>query len=323
MKALQFSTFGAPAEVVEVVQAPDPGDPGANEALVVVEYAPINNSDLLTIRGWYGVRPDLPSGAGNEGVGRILAVGAGIDHLHVGDRVVISARRSTWRERILLPASDLFPLPVGADPQQLSMLSINPPTAALLLSEYVALAPGDWVIQDAGNSGVGRAVIAFARERGLRTASLVRRPALIDELLAAGGDVALVEGAEVAAAVARVTSDARITFAIDGVGGESTRFLASCLAPGGLVVVYSAASGRPGLVNPLDIIFRDIGIRGFWLDSPTFRRSPKALEAMKSGARLIAAGKLHAPVAATYPLTAAKEALTHAQKGGKVLFHLS
>jgi NADPH:quinone reductase-like Zn-dependent oxidoreductase len=323
MEALQISRFGAPAEVVELVVAPDPGSPGVNEVLVAVEYAPINNSDLLTIRGWYGVRPDLPSGIGNEGVGRILAVGLGVDHVQVGDRVAISIRRSTWRQQILLPASGLFPLPLGADPQQLSMLSINPPTAALLLSDYVTLASGDWVIQNAGNSGVGRSVIAFARERGLRTVSLVRRPELVDELLAAGGDVVLVESAEVVAVVAQATSNARMALAIDGVGGESASFLASSLAPGGLVVVYSAASGKPGLVNPRDIIFREVAIRGFWLDAPAFRQSPKVLEAIKTGAQLIAEGKLHAPVAATYPPTAAKEALTHAQKGGKVLFQLT
>ena len=323
MYMLQISTYGDPTEVVGLVEAPEPGNPKANEALVAVEYSPINNSDLLTIRGRYGVRPALPSGLGNEGVGRILTVGAGVDHLRVGDRVVISAPRSTWREQVILPATGLFPLPPGADPQQLAMLSINPPTAGLLLSEYVTLAPGDWVLQNAGNSGVGRSVIAFAKDRGLRTVSLVRRTELIDELVAAGGDVVLLDGAEAVAQVAQATGNAKIALALDGVGGESLRFLASSLAPGGLVVIYSATSGKPGFVNPLDIIFRDVAIRGFWLDAPAFRHSPKVLEALKTGARLIAEGKLHAPVAATYPLTAAKEALTHAQNGGKVLFDLS
>src|SRR5262249_41902867 len=99
--------------------------------------------------------------------------------------------------------------------------------------------------------------------------------------------------------------------------------LSGALAPGGLIVIYSGASGKPGLVNPLHIIFRGVSIRGFWLASPEFRNSPKALEAMKTGARLIAEGKLHAPVAATYPLSAAREAFAHAQKGGKVLFSIS
>jgi NADPH:quinone reductase-like Zn-dependent oxidoreductase len=93
LDTLQISMFGDPAEVVERVEVPEPGEPKANEALVALEYSPINYSDLLTIRGWYGVRPALPSGIGNEGVGRVLAVGEGVDYLRVGDRVVVSTPR--------------------------------------------------------------------------------------------------------------------------------------------------------------------------------------------------------------------------------------
>jgi NADPH:quinone reductase-like Zn-dependent oxidoreductase len=73
------------------------------------------------------------------------------------------------------------------------MLRINPPTAALPLSEYIPLNPGDWIVQNAANSVVGRAVIAFARARGIRTVYLVRRPELIDELFAVGGDIVLLQ----------------------------------------------------------------------------------------------------------------------------------
>ncbi len=323
MDALQISTFGEPSDVVERVKIPDPDAPMANEVLVAVEYAPINSSELLTIRGQYGVLPSLPAGLGNEGVGRILSVGEEVNHLKVGDRVLLPSSHSSWRERIVLPATDLFPLPQGADPQQLSMLGINPPTGALLLSEYVQLKPGDWVIQNAGNSGVGRSVIAFAKERGLRTVSLVRRQELIDELLAAGGDIVLVDGAEISARVAQATGYAQLALALDGVGGEAMLSLYGSLTPGGTLVVYSAVSRKPGLASVVDIVFRKVTIRGFWLDYPEFRASPKVLEAIKTGARLIAEGKLHMPVAATYPLIAAKEAIAHAQRGGKVLFKLS
>jgi Alcohol dehydrogenase GroES-like domain len=195
MDALEISTFGEPSDVVEQVTIPDPDSPIANEVLVAVEYAPIDNADFRTIRGQYGTLPSLPTGLGIEGVGRILSVGEEVDHLKVGDRVLLPSSHHSWRERLVLPSTNLFPLPQGADPQQLSMLGINPPTAALLLSEYVKLSPGDWVIQNAGNSGVGHSVIAFAKVRGLRTVSLVRRPELIDGLVAAGGDVVLVDGA--------------------------------------------------------------------------------------------------------------------------------
>jgi NADPH:quinone reductase-like Zn-dependent oxidoreductase len=323
MYALQISTFGEPSDVLELVKIPDPHDPLANEVLVAVEYAPISNSDLLTIRGQYPLLPSLPSGIGHEGIGRILSVGKEVDHLKVGDRVLLPSSSTSWRERIVLPSTGLFPLPQGADPQQLSMLAINPPTGALLLSEYVKLSPGDWVIQNAGNSGVGRSVIAFAKDRGLRTVSLVRRPELIDELVAAGGDVVLVDGAGVSARVAQATGNAKIALALDGVEGEAMLSLSGSLALGGTLVVYSAVSRKPGLASVVDIVFRNVAIRGFWLYSQEFRDSPKVVEAIKTGARLIAEGKLHMSVAATYPLVAAKEAIAHAQRGGKVLFKLS
>lgn len=323
MYALQISAFGPPSEVVKLVDLPEPAAPAAHEALIAVEYAPINNSNLLEIRGRYGALPALPAVPGNEGVGRILSVGAEVTNLRVGDRVLLPYASRSWCERLVAPATGLFPLPPEADPQQLSMLAINPVTGALLLSEYVQLSPGSWIIQNAGNSGVGRSVIAFAKDRGLHTVSLVRREELVAGLVAAGGDVVLVEGPGVAARVAEATDHAQITLAFDGVGGEAMLPLSSSLAAGGKLVVYSAASGKPGLVNALDLIFRNVSLSGFWLQNPVYRTSPRVPEALKTGARLIAEGKLVQPVAATYPLTAAPEALAHAQRGGKVLLALS
>ena len=323
MYALQISSFGEPSDVVERVELPDPHDPLGNEVLVAMEYAPIDGSDLLTIRGQYGSLPSLPTGLGFEGVGRILSVGEEVDDLKVGDRALLLSPAPSWREKIILPSTRLVPLPHNADPQQLSMLSINPPTAALLLSEYVELKPGDWVIHNAGNSGVGRSVIAFAKDRGLRTVSLVRRPELIDELVAAGGDIVLVDGAEISARVAQATGNAKIALAIDGVGGEAMLSLSSCLSPGGTLVLYYAVSSQPSLASFVDLVYRNVTIRGFWYANPAFHASPKLMEAIKTGARLIAEGKLHVPVAATYPLFAAKEAIAHAQRGGKILFKLS
>ncbi len=324
MKALQMTKYGVPQEVVELVELPEPDAPKADEVLAAVEYAPINHSEILKITKRYPLLPSsFPAGVGNEGVARILSVGGAVTNLKPGDRVIIPPTHSAWRERVVLPAAGLFALPRGADPRQLSMLSINPPTAALLLSEFVDLQPGEWLIQNAGNSGVGRSVIAIAKSRGLHTVSVVRRPELVDEVRGHGGVVVLLEGSDFAATVAKETANARIRLAIDGVAGESTAALTSCLAPGASVVLYSIISGKPGVANGIDLIFRNIVIRGFWIYSPQFRSSPKILEAMKLGARLVAEGKLHVPIAATYPLASVATALTHAQNGGKVLFEVA
>lgn len=320
MKAIQLSSFGDPLAVVQVVDVDPPAAPGPGELRVQVDCAPINPSELLMVRGLYGFRPPLPWGLGQEGVGQVLAVGAGVDGLAVGDRVVLPPDAGAWREQLLVAAADVVRVPADVDPQQLSMARINPPTAALLLSEFVDLQPGEWVIQNAGNSGVGRSVIAFAAARGLKTVSLVRRPELIEPLLAAGADAVLLEGPGIAKRVAQATGGAPIRLGLDGVAGESTAALSSCLAQDGVLVAYSGMSGAPGQLNPLHVIFRNIEVRGFWLGHARWRHDPKVAAAVQQAAQLMAQGRLQVPVAAVYGLDQARDAIAHALRGGKVLF---
>jgi len=191
MRALQISAYGEPLKVLELVDVPEPGVPGAGEVLVEVELAPLNKHDLLFIRGFFGGSP-TPTVVGNEGFGRVAAVGPGVANVKVGEHVLTPIFGLTWRKRLIAPAEGLFPLPDG-DRLQFAQLGSNPPTAALMLSEYMDLKPGDWVVQNGGNSGVGRSLIAIAKLRGIRTVSLVRRRELIDELKAAGADLVLMD----------------------------------------------------------------------------------------------------------------------------------
>src|SRR5580693_5802113 len=192
MRGAIIKTFGEPSDVLELVNVPEPTRPAEGEVLVGVEYAPVNMTDLYVIQGAFPVRPSLPSFVGNEGVGRVLAVGSGVKHLQAGDRILIPLYAFSWRERLVVPAAGLFSLP-DADPQQLAMLGINPPTASLLLNEASDLKPGDWIVQNAANSGVGRSLIAIAKTRGVKTINVVRRPELIPELQAIGGDLVVVD----------------------------------------------------------------------------------------------------------------------------------
>jgi NADPH:quinone reductase-like Zn-dependent oxidoreductase len=323
MLAIQFPRFGPHAEVLQVVALPDPPAPGEGEVLVEFEAAPINPSDVLTIAGDYGIRPELPATPGYEGVGRVSAVGSGVSHLKAGDRVLLTAwRGGTWRERGLARASRLFALP-DADPLQLAMLAANPATALLLLEEYEPLAPGDWVAQNAANSGVGGAVIALARRAGVRTLNVVRREALVEPLRAAGADVVLVDGSDLVKRARAAVEEAgggrdAVKLALDAVAGSATGRLARLVAPGGTVVVYGALSGEPSQIEVRDPLFRDVTVRGFWLVR-WFQQAPPDRVADVYGrlAPLVADGTLHTPVDATYPLREARAAVEHAARGGR------
>jgi NADPH:quinone reductase-like Zn-dependent oxidoreductase len=207
MKAIQIEAFGNPAEVMKLVDVPDVGAPGEGEVVIALEASPINMSDLLMISGRYGYRPKLPAIVGTEGVGRIVAVGSGVTHLKAGDRTVVPYPSAAWAERIKADARVLRPLGAG-DVNQLAMLSINPATAWLLLTEFVTLQPGDWIIHNSANSGVGRALIGIAKSLGLKTVNVVRRDDVVADIKAIGGDVVLVDGPDLAKRVASETGKA-------------------------------------------------------------------------------------------------------------------
>ena len=321
MRAVQLMAYGDPVEGLKYVDIPEPEAPGPNQVLIGVEFSPVNPSDLLLAQGIYGIRPALPTVIGGEGVGRVIAVGAGVENVKVGDRVLAPLSSFTWRERMVVPASGLFALPPGADPPQLSMLAINPPTAALLLSEYVNLKPGEWVVQNSANSAVGRWVIAFAKTRGLKTVNIVRRPELVPELQAIGGDVVVVDSPDASKEIKAAIGQAELRLALDGVSGPATGVLASTLSPHGTLVSFAAMSQAPMSISPLDVIFKPLTMRGFWLGHP--ESAAKIAPPIAQAAEMIASGRVHIPVAATYALSSIKEAVAHALRGGKILLDVA
>ena len=293
------------------------------QVLIKVLAAPINPSDVLTLTGVYGMLPPLPAVGGNEGVGIVAELGPGVTSPAVGQTVLLPVGGGTWSTHMVAEAKKLIPLPNGVDPLQLAMMTVNPPTAHLMLKEFVDLQPGDWVIQNAANSGVGEYLIQLAKIRGLKTVNIVRRESAVAAVKAMGGDIVLVDGGGLAKQVAAVTNGAKIRLGIDAVGGHSTDNLANCLAEGGVLVNYGMMSGESCVVSPSAFVFRDVTLRGFWL-ALWFRKAtpPQQMAVFGELAKLIATGKLTARVQATYDVSQIKEAVAAAAAGerdGKIL----
>ena len=323
MLKAQYDERGpVPQDVIRAVAFERPAL-AQGQALIEVLAAPINPSDVLTLTGDYGMLPPLPAVGGNEGVGRVVELGPDTKGPAPGQTVLLPVSSGTWSTHLVADAARLMPLPGGVDPKQLSMLTVNPPTAALMLSEFVTLAPGDWVIQNAANSAVGAYVVQLAKHRGLRTVNVVRRESAVAGVREIGGDVVLVDGEHLRSRVREATGEAPIKLALDAVGGLATDRIAACLAKGGILVNYGAMSGEPCSISPRSFIFNDVTLKGFWL-APWFRAAPRetqqALFAELVG--LVARGVLHAPIQATYTVAEIKQAVAAAhqgERGGKIL----
>ncbi len=321
MRAIELRSYGQPLSGFAVVDQPEPENPGVGDILVGMEFAPVNLNDIYVMQGVFPVHPTLPSPIGNEGVGIVLAIGAGVTRVSVGDRIVLPLYSLTWRERLIVSAADVTPVPKDINVEQLSMLRINAVTAGLLLTQYAVLEAGDWVIQNAGNSALARTVTAIAKARGLRTINLVRRSEAVAEAIAAGADAAFIDNEQALEQIRAVVGDHSIRLALDGVGGSAAGRLVAALSIGGTIVSYGVLGGDVAAsISAIDIIFKDLTYRGFYLDKPEYAAMIPSL--LAHAAELVAAGKLDVPIAGIYKLDDLGDAVAHAQKGGKVLLKI-
>src|SRR5437870_8561259 len=317
MRAIHLTAYGDPAQNLKMVEVSEPDAPSDGEAVVRVEYAPIDYSDLLLANGVYFLNPKLPSVIGGEGAGIVEAIGPEVTSVEVGDRVTIPFGTFTWSEKVLVTAQGLFVVPSSIDARTASMLNINPTTAVLLLSEFVKLKPKDWIVLNAANSQVARCLIAIAKSRDLNIVGIVRRSEPIPEIKNLGVDFVGVESPELSKQIQIATGGMPILLGLDAVGGPATATMASVLSPGAHLVIYAWLSDLPIHVLQSDLIGKRLKIHGFWMYYEDYL--PKIRAALTEATKVIASGKLTLPITTTYKPSQIKEAIEHSQRGGKIL----
>jgi NADPH:quinone reductase-like Zn-dependent oxidoreductase len=320
-RQLVFHQTGKPADVLEV-SAFRIEPPAAGQVLVRILAAPINPADLNTIEGTYGVKPALPAVPGIEGCGVVETSGApGFDR---GDKVMFLRRASTWGTHTTVSADGLFKLPQDIDPLQAAMLKVNPATAWRLLHGFENLRAGDWIVQNLGNSAVGRCVIQIARDLGIRTVSFVRRMEVTDELRALGADEVFPDDEDGLNSAKDALAGANAALAFNAVGGDSALRLMKLLRESGTHITYGAMGRKPVTLPNGLLIFRDLRIRGLWVTRWVETAGYAEInDVYQNLTNQVAAGKLLQPVDLTFALDAYADALARLDspaRVGKVLF---
>lgn len=322
-KAVIQSAYGAPADVLRVVDLPAE-QPGPDEVVVRMEAAAMHIADLRTIEGADHFRFSVPRTPGFEGIGHVARVGAAVTQYKVGDRVFPALASGTFREEVRCAAAACLPAPAG-DAIQLSLLTVNGPTAEVLLEDYADLQPGDWLIQNAANSNCGRYLIRLAKLKGVRTVNVIRRPEMEAELRELGADVVLLDGPDLAARVAAAVGGAPVKLGIDAVSGPATQRIAECLAPESTVVSLGSMSKELCHID-FYLLFRSgIKLVGLSFARQFRNRTPEQVRALYIRlAKLMSEGYLEAKIAGVYSLDQVLEACdragrTGAERDGKVV----
>src|SRR6201982_4196487 len=244
MRPLQLIAHGGPSDVIELNTVSEPAL-GQEDVLISMEAAPMNPSVFLFVRGTYGIRPAFPSSLGAEGVGRVAKIGSKVDVALRGKRVLIlpTYEQGTWADQVVVPVRNIVPMSDEADPLQLSMIGINPPTSYLLLNRYVSLMPGDWIGQTAANSAVGQYIVKLAKLAGVKTLNVVRREEAAEQVRQSGGDRVVHQSDDLQKDIETALDGKTLSLVLDTVGGTPVGELAKSLRAGGALVVSRKPQG--------------------------------------------------------------------------------
>ncbi|WP_176057648.1 zinc-binding dehydrogenase [Paraburkholderia sp. BCC1876] len=326
MRSVLYSAFGNPAEVLQLAERPTP-NPGAGQVRIKATLSPIHNHDLWTIRGQYGYKPTLPAVGGTEVAGVIDAVGEGVAHVKVGQRVVVAGIHEAWADYVLAPAAAVIPLP-DAVSDEVGCQLIAMPLSAVMLLEYLHLEAGQWFIQNTANGAVGKTLAMLANSRGIHVVNLVRREAGVAELAEIGiGNAVSTDGDGWKKRVRELIGEAPLVAGVDSVGGDASGDIFGLLGENGTLVSFGAMSNEPMRLSSGDAIFKQATVKGFWV-SKIFEVTSAADKARMVGELigLAASGELKLPVDAVFDVenaALAAEASGKSARKGKVLLRFA
>src|SRR3954462_3674427 len=272
IRAVQIASYDGKSESLRVVELPFP-HPGPGEVVVKVAASPINPSDLMFIRGLYGVKKALPAIPGFEGSGTVVATGSGfLPRMLKGKRVACHATDpktsgGMWAEYLVVPANACVPLKSTVDLEPAAMMLVNPFTAWALVDE--ARRGGHRaIVQTAAASALGRMVVRLAKSFGIPVINVVRRPEQIALLRNLGAQHVLDSHSDGFDEILREhCRELHATISFDAVAGEMSGRILRAQPKGSRMIVYGALSLAAAQVDPSSLVFEGKTLEGFWLSA--------------------------------------------------------
>lgn len=318
MKAVRIHEFGG-LDVLRWEEAPAP-ELRAHQALIRVDAAGVNYADLMRRGGNYP-GPDLPASLGLEAAGTVVAVGAEVTGVSVGQRVMAMGSGGQ-AELVAVNGNFVFPYPETIDPVQAGGMPIVFLTAYHLLKTRGQLEPGHTVLVQAGASGVGTVAIQLAKAWGARVIATASTQEKLDLCRSLGADVVInYTEQDFEEVVNEQSGGAGVELILECVGGPVLEKSLRCVASYGRMITYGNASGTPASLPAGEIFAANRTVIGFSIGrSPQGRLDHQA--AMSEIFPLLADGKARLVVDQVLPMSEVAAAHRHlAGRGtrGKVI----
>lgn len=283
--------------------------PKAGEVLMRIDAASLNFPDVLIVQNKYQIKPPLPFVPGSEYAGEVLALGEGVSHLKIGQKVACLSGTGGFGTHTLAPAALAMPLPPGMSATDAAAFIMIYATSHHALMDRAALKVGETVLVLGAAGGVGTAAIQIAKAAGARVIAAASTDAKCALCQRIGADVTInYSTQDLRAAIKEATDGKGPDVIYDPVGGDFAEPAFRSIAWRGRYLVVGFASGPiPSL--PLNLaLLKGASIVGvFWGDFA--KREPKANAAMmQTLGQWYLEGKVKPVVEQTLPMARLKDA---------------
>ena len=308
MRAVLCKTYGPPESLV--LEDVEPLKPGRGQVVIGVKACGVNFPDTLIIQGKYQFKPPMPFSPGSEVAGVVKEIGAGIEHVKVGDLVIAFTGHGGFAEEVLAETAQLIPIPKGMDFTIASAFVLTYGTSHYALKDRAQLKPGETLLVLGAAGGVGLAAVEIGKVMGAR----VIAAASSDEKLAVckqhGADEVINYSSEdLRERLKELTSGEGVDVVYDPLGGNYSETALRGMAWGGRFLVIGFTTGEIPRI-PLNLtLLKGCSIVGVFWGSFTARDPKRSQEHLQELLTWFETGKIKPLISATYPLSRAADAL--------------
>jgi len=324
MRALICNQLG-PTDQLVIEEWPDPVA-GPGEVLVKLHAAGINFPDILVIKGLYQVKIEPPFIPGNEAAGIIAALGDGVRHYQVGDRVMIMPEGAAFAELCAVPVERVIPMPESLGFEQAAGFTITYATSYHALKQSANIKAGDTVLVLGAAGGVGITAVEIAKAMGARVIAAASSDEKLAFARAAGADETINYSTDSLRDQCKaLTGGKGVDVVYDPVGGKLAQQALRALAWHGRYLVIGFACGDIPDFPANIVLLKEASIIGVWWGTWAARHPADSAQNMQELAVMLANGELTPRVTETYPLAqfaVAFDLLSNRKAKGKVILNL-
>lgn len=326
MTAISITTHGGPEVLVPGLR-PTPV-PAPGEVLVKVEAAGVNRPDVMQRKGLYPPPPGASEIPGLEIAGTIVALGADVTSLKVGERICALVTGGGYAEYCTAPAETALPIPEGLSAIEAAALPETVFTVWSNVFERGQLAKGEWLLVHGGSSGIGTTAIQLAKAFGAHVAVTAGSQEKCDACLKLGADLAInYREKDFVAEVKSATGGKGANVILDMIGGPYIQKNYEAAAVDGRIVQIAMQMGSKAEVDFMRVMLKRLTHTGSTLRSrPIAEKAALAAAITKNVWPLIAEGRFRPLIDSSYPLADAASAHAHMDSSahiGKIVLTMS